>query len=137
VFCKLFSDTCRVAWCGDDLAGFVTSFIPPQHPESLFIWQVGVRQRYRGRGLGKLLIQDLLAAQTGKGVRFLEATVTPSNERSRQLFQSLAKKWDVPIREKPCFPEELFPDGAHEAEHLFRIGPLSANSRKGKNDADF
>jgi L-2,4-diaminobutyric acid acetyltransferase len=58
------------------------------------------------------------------GCRFLETTITPSNEASRRLFLSLARDLEARCRVTSFFSEEDFGGENHEAEDLFRIGPL-------------
>ena len=124
LLCTHFSDTCVVADEGGDLIGFVSAYRPPTDPDVLFVWQVGVKPVARGRGLAKRMIRNLLERDTCESVNFLEATVTPSNVASQALFRSLADEHDVRCAERCWFPAETFGSGEHEAEVLFRIGPL-------------
>ena len=61
-------------------------------------------------------------------MRYLETTVAPSNEASRKMFASFARRKGVVIDKINGFEPDEFPaDGdAHEAEHRYRIGPLVA-----------
>ncbi|MCZ7582910.1 MAG: diaminobutyrate acetyltransferase [Deltaproteobacteria bacterium] len=81
-----FAGTCLVAERGTSPDGFVLAFCPPARPDTVFVWQIGVAKNAQGRGVGgKLLdtLTDRFAKQSG---RYLEATVTPSNEASQKLF---------------------------------------------------
>jgi diaminobutyrate acetyltransferase len=129
-----FPDTCRVAERGDRLAGFVLGFTPPRQPDTLFVWQIGVSPREQGRGLGKALLLDLLATPACGRLRYLEATVTPSNSASERLFRGVAEAFDVPCRVEPIFDEADFPGDDHESERRFRIGPIPTAGRA-RNDA--
>ena len=64
---------------------------------------------------------DELVERTG--ATHLEATVTPSNLASETLFRRFGARNGAPVATDELFSEELFPPG-HEAEILFRIGPL-------------
>jgi diaminobutyrate acetyltransferase len=121
---EYFSDTCRVAYNGGRLAGFVSGFVPPRQPDTLFVWQIGVDPAEQGRGLGKRLLCDILATPACGHLRYLEATVTPSNTASERLFRAIADEFDVPCRVSPIFAEDDFPGEAHEPERRFRIGPI-------------
>jgi len=123
---EYFADTCLVAELDGQVVGFVTGFRPPEEPETLFIWQIGVAEAARGRGLARALLSDLLARQPGK-VRYLKATVNPSNQASLGLFRSMAAQLDTRCREREIFEEGLFPGTTHEAEMLLQIGPFSAS----------
>jgi L-2,4-diaminobutyric acid acetyltransferase len=124
LLCTHFSDTCIVAEGGNGLVGFVSAYRLPTDPDVLFVWQVGVKPVARGKGLAKTMIRTLLKRDTCQDVKFLEATVTPSNVASQSLFRALANEHDACCAENCWFPPETFGSGAHEAEVLFRIGPL-------------
>lgn len=130
LMCTHFSMTSAFAQDGDENVGFVIAYLPPDQPEILFVWQICIRSGYRGLGLGHLLIESLLHRPGCRGVRFVEATVNPSNLASQRLFQSLAKKYSTECQTSKFFPKDLFGSGNHEEELLFRVGPLRCNDQK-------
>ncbi|CDQ20076.1 L-2,4-diaminobutyric acid acetyltransferase [Halobacillus karajensis] len=101
--------------------GFISGFIHPSSPDTLFIWQVAVAETERGNGLATRMIDHILDRHE---VNFIEATVSPSNQPSQKLFKGLAEKKKVPCSISVCFKEEDFPGEEHEQENTFRIGPL-------------
>lgn len=119
-----FADTCVLAENGNGLAAFVSAYLPPGRPDTLFVWQVAVDARHRGRGLASTLLAHLLQRPACAGVRWLEATVSPSNTASRRLFEGLARDRDCPCTVSDLFAATDFGAAAHEAEPLYRIGPL-------------
>ncbi len=120
-----FADTCVVACSGNTFAGYVSGYIPPGHPDTLFIWQVAVSPRHRGRGLAQAMLQHLLDRPSCRDVRWLETTVAPDNTASAKLFQGLARELGCPYAVSDLFPRSAFgDDSSHEAEPLFRIGPF-------------
>lgn len=122
---KYFNQTSIIAECeNNDVIGFVSGFLQPESPDTLFIWQVAVDHKHRGKGLATKLIEQLLNQLESEKVNFLEATVTPSNIPSSKLFKGIAKKKDTNYRIFECFSEEQFPDSVHESEMTYRIGPL-------------
>lgn len=122
---KYFNKTSIIAKCDDEVIGFVSGFLLPESPDTLFVWQVAVDQDFRGYGLATKLIRQLIdQADREKDVRYLEATVTPSNVPSSKLFQGLANKYDTDCSISECFTEDQFPDPDHEAELTYRIGPI-------------
>lgn len=123
MMCKFFSETCLVAKNNGDLAGFVTAFRPPEKPDTIFIWQIGVSSKYRGNGIGTKLLDKLL--EDCENVNYLEATVTPSNQPSESLFRGIAKKNGANCEVFECFSEDHFPESGHEPELTYRIGPLN------------
>lgn len=126
LLCTHFSDTCVVAVEGDELLGFVAAYCPPTARDVLFVWQVAVKSTARGRGIAKAMIRSLLDRAACQQVAFLEATVTPSNDASQALFRSLASAFHTVCKETCGFPSTAFGGDQHEAEILFRIGPLPA-----------
>ncbi len=121
---KYFNQTSIIAECENNVIGFVSGFLQPESPDTLFIWQVAVDHKHRGKGLATKLIEQLLNQLESEKVNFLEATVTPSNIPSSKLFKGIAKKKDTNYRIFECFSEEQFPDSVHEPEMTYRIGPL-------------
>jgi len=125
MYCKYFADTCVIAECDGEAVGFLTAFRPPTAPDTVFIWQIGVSKKHRGKGVGSQMIRELLQSAGCTGVRYLEATVSPSNVPSAALFRKTAKMLNTCCEVAECFPAELFPK-EHEAEWTYRIGPIKA-----------
>lgn len=121
-----FSRTCVLAQAGDRAQGFVSAYVPPARPDVLFIWQVAVHRRARGKGLGRLMLQELLERANLNTVRYIETTVGPDNLASRRMFTKLARALRAPIRETPLFGRRLFGPQGHDDEPLLRIGPFGA-----------
>ncbi|WP_307786874.1 diaminobutyrate acetyltransferase [Pseudogracilibacillus auburnensis] len=122
---KYFNKTSIIAQCEkEEVIGFVSGFLQPESPNTLFIWQVAVDEKHRGKGLATKLIDQLLRQLEEENVRFLEATVTPTNIPSSKLFKGIAKKRETNCAIFECFSEDQFPDPSHEAELTYRIGPL-------------
>lgn len=104
---------------GDAPIGFVMAFLRPDDASTVFVWQVGVDDAHRRRGIAGRLLDELFERV---GACALEATVTPSNSASEALFRRFGERHDLAVVVEPLFPEELFPPG-HEAELRFRLAP--------------
>jgi L-2,4-diaminobutyric acid acetyltransferase len=127
LLCRHHPQTCVVAEDGEGLAGFVSAYRPPLAPEpTLFIWQVAVDGRARGRNLALAMLLQLLERTAAQHWTWLETTVTPSNAASRQVFVKLARHLGTGIAESTYFDKEDFQDQHHEPEMLIRIGPCLA-----------
>jgi len=124
LLCHHFADTCAVAELDGETVAFLSGYRPPGREEVFFVWQVAVDPHMRGRGLGKLLLQEVLHRPGVRDCSSLETTITPSNEASQRLFSSLARDLKARCTVVSCFSEEHFGHENHEAEHLFRIGPF-------------
>ena len=123
-----FSQTCIVAEDDRGVLGMVSGYLPPGRDDVLFVWQVAVDLRARGLGLGLRMLQQLLQRCSARPIRWVETTVGPGNQASRRLFSRLAEQMGVSVRESALFEPALFGAGAHEAEPLLRIGPLSLSA---------
>lgn len=127
VLCRYFTGSCLIAEQeGGQAVGFVTALLPPDRPDTCFVWQMCVVPDQRGQRLGLRMLEQLLEGLPVRP-RFVEATVAPGNERSRRTLIALARRYGAPIEEKVCLTSADFPDyvgGGHEPEHLLRIGPL-------------
>ena len=131
LLCRDFAETCLVAERAGKLIGFVSAYRLPNDPAVLFVWQVGVDVSARRQGLALNMLRSLVRrfaqhTDSGISIRFIEATVSPSNVPSRQLFESLARCVGAPLEDTDGFIESLFPSGDHEAEPRIRIGPIKS-----------
>ena len=125
LLCTDFAGTCIVAELQGRVIGCVLGYRPPDRPDTVFVWQVGVDVEARGQGLASRLVNALVDTDACSGVRWLEATVAPSNAASMRLFRGVARRRNVECYEEPRFEPHHFPESAHEAEHRLRIGPFS------------
>lgn len=128
LFCRDFSRTCRVATVAGDTVGFVLGYRRPERPDCLFVWQVGVDERHRGRGISSRLLDDLVRSDVEPPVRVVETTITDDNVASQALFAAFARRWGATVTTSPLIEAGDFPDG-HEAEPLYEIGPIDVASR--------
>ncbi|WP_067825077.1 diaminobutyrate acetyltransferase [Nocardia inohanensis] len=124
LWCRDFADTSVVAEIDGELAGFVTGYTRPQDPHTIFVWQVAVDHRHRGRGLGVALLDALVEGQARQGVSRLETTISPDNPASIAMFRSLARRRGARLTRSALFAPGDFPDG-HEPEDLYRIAPIT------------
>ena len=124
LLCEHFADTCVIATSAGETVGFVSAYVPPRRSDVIFVWQVAVAAAERGEGLGLRMLRELLERPAVRRCRWLETTVTPTNVPSTRLFYGLARELRAALEEKPMFHEEDFGAERHEAETLFRIGPV-------------
>jgi L-2,4-diaminobutyric acid acetyltransferase len=129
-----FAATCRLAFLADDAGsgegtpvGFLSAYRLPADPTTLFVWQVAVDPRARGRRVaGRLLdaVVDATAHDGGPAVTRLHTTVTSDNTSSRRVFARWAEQRGATLRETSGYEAAHFPDG-HEAEPLLVIEGIS------------
>lgn len=131
LWCRDFAATTVVAKQSTEggsasLCGFVTGYVRPDAPDTYFLWQVAVDDAFRGRRLARRMLDHIGARNAERGLRYLEATVTPDNTASRALFASFARDRGAELHWTPLFERAHFPGTAdHESEELVRIGPLT------------
>lgn len=123
-----FNNTCLVALDGNRVVAFSSGYVPPNRPDTFFSWEVVVDEAYRGNGLQKLLLLEQLRLTNAK---YLEGTVNPSNRVSEKNFIDLAKLLDTGCSRRLLFSAEDFGGDGHEAEVLFRVGPIGLVSLGG------
>ncbi len=123
-----FPDTCILAEDDEGLSGLVTGYLPPNRPDTLFVWQVAVAGRARGLGLGRRMLHALIERPELAEIHYIETTVGPGNAASRRLFAGLAHSLRASIVEAAFFDAALFGAGDHEAEPLLRIGPFETSA---------
>ncbi|MHA5050080.1 diaminobutyrate acetyltransferase [Streptomyces sp. SD15] len=127
LWCRDFAGTSVVARAADGRpVGFITAYVRPERPRTLLVWQVAVDAAYRGRGLAAALLDGLTARVSGeRGLSVVETTITPGNTASERLFTSYARRHGAHVEREVLFETGQFPDGGHDPEVLYRIGPLS------------
>ncbi|MFD8808869.1 diaminobutyrate acetyltransferase [Streptomyces sp. NPDC059597] len=127
LWCRDFAATSAVARGADgEPVGFVTGYVRPDRPHTLLVWQVAVDDAHRGRGIAAALLDGLTARLAAeRGITGIETTITPGNTASERLFTSFAARHGIEPEREVLFPAELFPDGPHDPEVLYRIGPLT------------
>lgn len=126
--CSHFSDTAIAADIDGELAGFVSGYIRPDQPTTLFVWQVVIAERARGQGLAKQMLLQLLRnldqLNREPKVTFIETTITPDNQASWNLFRSLARDLNASLESQVFFTRDRHFAGRHDDEHLLQIGPF-------------
>ena len=125
-----FSETSVAARFEDgEIAGFVSGYIIPNQPNTLFVWQVAVSEKARGQGLAKKMVLSLLERSSCSDVRYIETSITATNEGSWALFRRLAKQLEAPLEESILFDKQDHFKGQHDTEHLVKIGPFSVSPK--------
>lgn len=79
------------AWSGGRLAGlgYWRRYARPTHRPHADVEKVAVDPRVQGRGMGRLLVLELVAAARDAGVEVLTLDVRGDNERAARLYAAL------------------------------------------------
>jgi L-2,4-diaminobutyric acid acetyltransferase len=125
LLCLHHAATSVVADLDGAVVGVITAYIPPTQPDTLFVWQVAVAPQQRGQGLGKRMLNTLLHDTMAQHqLRWIETTISPSNEASHSLFTSFALQHAAGCSIATLFAAEDFGESGHEEERLYQIGPF-------------
>lgn len=122
--CDHFAATSVKVERAGQLVAFTSGYIPPNQPDTLFIWQVAVSSSVRGNGLGTRMLNALIQRPCCQQVRYLHTTVTENNMPSTQLFERFARRLSAPLVKSPLYERNRHFGGTHDTEIRFAIGPL-------------
>lgn len=124
LLCEHFAQTSVIAESDGAVVGAITAYVPPAQPDTLFVWQVAVAPQLRGRQLGTRMLEHLRQHSIApRRLRWLETTISPSNQASRQLFIRFAARHGAGCTTATLFHAGDFGESGHEEECLYKIGP--------------
>lgn len=115
-----FAESSIVVEVEGRVVGFVTGFLRPSEPDSIFVWQVGVDADQRGKGLAARLLHGLMDRLTDRGVVRLRTTISPDNEASQRTFGAVARDRGMTLSREDYLSADLLGEG-HEPEDLYTI----------------
>lgn len=121
LWCRDFGASSVVALDDGRVVGFVSGYLRPADPETVFVWQVAVDADQRGKGVAGRMLDELFERLEPQGVVRLETTISPDNAASQALFAGLARRRKTDITKQDLFSPDHFPD-SHEAEDLYTVG---------------
>ncbi|WP_093011666.1 MULTISPECIES: diaminobutyrate acetyltransferase [Roseivivax] len=116
-----FRDTCVVALVDDEIAGWVSAYITPQDPDSMFVWQVAVSEKARGIGLGTRMLSALMTREEASDCKRMKTTITLDNDASWALFTKFAEKNNAILDSEAHFTRDTHFNGEHATEHMLTI----------------
>lgn len=128
--CLHFADTSMIAEHQGKVVGAITGYRVPARPDTLFVWQIAAHPELRGQGLGKRMLDQLLAREHLFDIRYLQTSVTEGNQPSLALFSALAREHACPLTRSLMFSREQHFDGSQDSEWLLHIGPLVSRDVK-------
>lgn len=123
--CSHFANSSVIAKANGSVMGFISGYIIPTRPDTLFVWQVAVAREARGKGLASKMLDHLIARDYAEKIQFLETTITDDNKPSWALFQHFANNRQANLTTSNWMDRHDHFDGQHDSELLVRIGPFS------------
>lgn len=121
-----FSKTCVIAKQGEKVAGFISAYVKPEQPSTLFVWQVAIGPDFRGQGLAFTMLSSLLERENLNSIDAVETTITKDNQASWALFNKLDRQHGMQGKVSKFLDEHKHFKGKHDSEYLYRI-PLNHN----------
>ncbi len=119
--CDHFAETCVVAELDGKMVGWISAYLVPSDPDTLFIWQVAVAPEARGHGVGVRMLKDILERDVTSDVERLHTTITDDNDASWALFRKFSRLNGGDLRSQSQYTKDQhFPD-RHSSENLVII----------------
>ena len=125
ILCKDFSNTCVVAEYDRNLLGFVSAYLQPEKPRSLFVWQVAVAKNARRKRLALNMLDWLIKQPKCIHIQSMETTISPLNQPSQKLFSRFAKDHNANLQTRLFLDKSNFDNESHEEEILYTLSPLN------------
>lgn len=119
--CDHFRDTCVVAELDGKVLGWVSAYVMPSAPDTLFVWQVAVSPDARGMGLGTKLLGHILDRDECEDVSRLQTTITRDNDASWSLFRRFSERRFGRLSSQPHFTRDDHFMGLHSTEYMVTI----------------
>lgn len=119
--CDHFSDTCVVAELDGEVLGWISAYVMPSEPDTLFVWQVAVSSQARGMGLGTKMLSHILDRDECADVNRLQTTITRDNDASWGLFRRFCERRFGEFASQPHFIQDDHFMGLHPTEYMVTI----------------
>jgi len=120
--CDHFAGTSIIAERRDGvIVGWISGYLIPDEPDTLFIWQVAVAPSAQGKGIARKMLSKLVERDICRNVSALKTTITDDNAASWALFSSFAKMQGGDLRRQPHFERDAHFGNAHATEHMVTI----------------
>lgn len=119
--CDHFSQTSVIAILDEVIIGFISGYVLPKDPKTLFIWQVATHSDYRGKKIPYYMFKNLLLREELLHIDNIKTTISPSNIASKKMFLKLANMLDSKVTTQKYIQKEDFLEESHEEEILYTI----------------
>lgn len=116
--CQYFHDTCFLLEADGQPIGYIMAV---RTPETVFIWQIGILEPYRGLKLSPLLIGQVAACAEKAGMS-IQVSIAQENAASYGAFTSYCAKHQLTMRPAGMVDiSDLMEPDFHESEVLYQI----------------
>lgn len=129
-----FRETSVLAELDGQLLGWISAYILPYDPQTLFIWTVEVVEADRDVGISALMLGYLMRQEACAGVTRVQTVISCDEDRPWELFRRFARWQHSRMNVQPYFTQALTPHKRHENENLVTIC-LPESTRSGVKTA--
>jgi L-2,4-diaminobutyric acid acetyltransferase len=124
--CTHFAKTSCLLELDGAVAGFISGYLLPDKPNTLFVWQIAIDKPARKKGYARKMLLKILQRPICKDVRCLETTITKSNQASWGMFIKFANELNSQYSETQQFSRAAHFADEHDDEYLLSIGPFKS-----------
>jgi len=87
IIIRYFGNSCFIAEFDNNIVGFIMGFSSQVNKKKFFVWQIGIFSKYRGKEVGKKLLDKIEMAAKELDCKIMELTVDPKNIPSYRFFE--------------------------------------------------
>jgi L-2,4-diaminobutyric acid acetyltransferase len=116
-----FRETSVLAELAGKLLGWVSAYILPYDPQTLFIWAVEVVKSEQNPGLSSLMLGYLMRQEPRAGLTRVQTVISCDEDRPWALFRQFARWQHSRLDIQPYFTQALTPHKRHENDNLVTI----------------
>tara|TARA_R110000782_G_scaffold158433_4_gene250554 strand:- start:3055 stop:3651 length:597 start_codon:yes stop_codon:yes gene_type:complete len=128
--CSHFAKTSCLLELDGEVVGFISAYLLPDKPNTLFVWQVAIAKSARKQGFARKMLSKILQRPICRHVRYLETTITKSNQASWGMFIKFAEEFNCRYSQSEQFSRETHFAGEHDDEFLLSIGPFNSGEKQ-------
>ena len=110
-----------VAELNGEVVGAVMAYVPPFDPETLFILEVVIAEGEEGKGLGSLMLGQLMRDDSCAGLSRVQTAIRSDDEALWALFRRFARWQRSRMEIEPFITQALTPHRRHENNNLVTI----------------
>lgn len=112
-----FTHTSIVAEVDGEVVGAIFAYSPPYDPDTLNILQVVIHENEINKGLGSLMLGQLMRREVCAGASRVETTIGSDDEATWTLFRRFAQWQRSRMEIVPFFTQALQPHRRHENDN--------------------
>ncbi|MBE1282839.1 MAG: GNAT family N-acetyltransferase [Rhodobacteraceae bacterium] len=116
-----FMNTSIVAEVDGEVVGAVLAYVPPYAPNTLNILQVVIHENEENKGLGSLMLGQLMRRKVCAEITQVETTISACDDVTWALFRRFARWQRSRMEITPFFTQALQPRRRHENDNQVTI----------------